>query len=471
MSDSVESLSVLVVEDDAGVRSSIALNLQHAGYAVRQAEKGEEALTLLKDESFDIVLCDLNMPGMDGMTFISRCKESSAECAIILMTAFGSSDLVIQAMRAGAYDYLAKPFSGEELLLTLKKIEEREKLKHENAELKAAVQQRYSFSNIVAKSKAMLEIFETVKRLSNFNTTVLVSGESGTGKELLARAIHHNSPRRGQPFVAINCGAIPETLMESELFGHKKGAFTDATRDKRGLFEEASGGTIFLDEIGELPLHLQVKLLRALQEQQIRRVGDEEVISIDVRIIAATLRNLEDDIKSGRFRDDLFYRLNVVSIDIPPLRDRPEDIPLLAQSFIKKHNKKLGLSVKSVTPEAMKCLVNYGWKGNVRELENCIERALVLTEKDTLDLEVLPQQIRLAGEKTREDPSVGSLLADGNLSIKQKTRALEIALIRKALEKTKGNRTHAARILEISHRALLYKLKEYGFVSGDDENP
>lgn len=321
--------------------------------------------------------------------------------------------------------------------------------------------QKYSFSNIIAHSQSMKDIFETVKRLAHFNTTVLITGESGTGKELLARAIHHNSPRRGKPFIALNCGAIPEHLMESELFGHKKGAFTDATRDKKGLFEEAHGGTIFLDEIGELPLHLQVKLLRALQEQEIRRVGEEQGISIDVRVIAATLRDLEQDVKIGRFRDDLFYRLHVVSIHLPPLRERREDIPPLVEFFQKKTAKKLGIECKQISKEALECLTKYNWRGNVRELENCIERAMVLTETEDIDLESLPENIR-ASFYQQEGIIELTDSSDNNLSIKQRTRALEISLILKALRKTRGNRTHAAKILEISHRALLYKIKEYG---------
>ncbi len=460
-------LSVLVVEDDSSLRTAVRLNLENAGYLVQEAEDGETALSFYSSRSFDLVICDLNMPGMDGISFISKCKERNPDPAIVLITAYGDSELVIKAMKAGAYDHLAKPFTGEELILTLRKIEERENLKSENEALKRALNQRYNFSSIVAKSKAMEDIFETVKRLSQFATTVLISGESGTGKELIAQAIHQNSPRKGAPFVAINCGAIPENLIESELFGHKKGSFTDATKDKKGLFEEADGGTLFLDEIGELPLHLQVKLLRALQEQQIRRVGDELVIPIDVRVIAATLRDLEDDVKEGRFRDDLYYRLNVVSIHIPPLRDRPEDIPLLIQSFIKKHNKRLGLGVTEVTPEAMKALLQHPWRGNVRELENCIERALVLTESASIDLDSLPDTIKNSTfRSTEKAPEM--TVDDDNLSIKQKTRDLELNLIHRALEKTKGNRTHAAKILEISHRALLYKLKEYGI--GGDKN-
>jgi len=453
-------LSVLVIDDDESVRDSIVVNLELAGYAVRPMSDGVSALELLATEPYTIVLCDLRMPKISGLEFIRRCKEVSPDTAVVLMTGFGNTEVAIEALRAGAYDYMSKPFEPEELVLTLRKIEEREKLRAENAALRSVITQKYNFSNIIAESAGMQQIFETVKRLANFSTTVLITGESGTGKELLAKAIHHNSPRRGKPFVAINCGAIPESLIESELFGHKKGSFTDATRDKKGLFEEADGGTIFLDEIGELPTHLQVKLLRTLQEQEIRRVGDEEPVSIDVRVIAATLRDLEEDVDRGRFRDDLFYRLNVVSIHIPPLRERVEDIPVLVEHFMAKHNKRLGLAIKRIEPEAMRCLVNAPWRGNVRELENCVERALVMTDTEAIDLESLTPQVRNAGEVLRS-AEVTPAIEDDNLSIKQRTRSLEIALITRALKQTKGNRTHAAKILEISHRALLYKLKEY----------
>jgi len=455
--------SVLLVDDDSEFCRALEINLKQAGYNARGVRSGAEALDAVRSESFDVVLCDLKLPGLDGLQLISSLRRILPDAGLVLMTAFGNIELAIQALRAGADDYLSKPFSFEQLLLSLKKIEERKRLLLENAELKSALSQKYSFSNIVAHSAVMKNIFETVRRLANFNTTVLITGESGTGKELLARAIHHNSPRRGKPFIAINCGAIPENLMESELFGHRKGAFTDATRDKRGLLEEAQGGTVFLDEIGEMAPHLQVKLLRAFQEQQIRRVGGEELIAIDVRVIAATLRNLEEDVKSGRFRGDLFYRLNVVTIDIPPLRERPEDIPVLVQHFLRKHNKRLNLKVSEVTPDAMKCMMRAKWRGNVRELENCIERALVLTESNKIDLDALPDHIRAlyADDEAGTEPAP---IPEDNISIKARTRALEITLIKKALQRTGSNRTRAAKLLEISHRALLYKLKEYGLV-------
>jgi len=317
-------------------------------------------------------------------------------------------------------------------------------------------------SKIVACSESMKKIFHLVERLSTFNTTVLITGESGTGKELIARAIHYNSPRKTQPFIAINCGAIPESLIESELFGHVKGSFTDASRDKKGLFAEADGGTIFLDEIGDLPQHLQSKLLRALQEQVIRPVGAEQDVQIDVRVVAATLKDLESEVQKNRFRDDLFYRLNVVSVHLPPLRERREDIPVLTKHFLEKHTRKLDLKIDTIEEKAMQCLLTYRWRGNVRELENCIERALVFNQSGILTADSLPQRIQAsitaAGEATFPDEEID----ENDLSIKRRTRALEIMLIKKVLMKTNGNRTHAAKILQISHRALLYKLKDYG---------
>jgi len=458
----MSEFSILIVEDDESVRRALTLNLEQAGYKIYGTGSPTEGLALQQEHSPQLIFCDFKLPEMDGFSFLKESRKVPGS-EVILMSAYSDPNTVTQAITEGAYDHLPKPFSGPELLLAVKKFELRERNRSVVRLQKSSAETtpRFHSGNIVAESVAMKDILATVRRLSSYSTTVLVSGESGTGKELVAQAIHQNSSRRGRPFVAINCGAIPEMLMESELFGHKKGSFTDATRDKKGLFEEANEGTLFLDEIGELPHHLQVKLLRALQEQQIRRVGDEEVISIDVRIIAATHRNLEDDVVEGKFRDDLFYRLNVVSLFIPPLRERTDDIPPLIQAFIKKQAKRLGLPAKTVTAEAMKMLTKYYWKGNVRELENCIERSLVLSESDFIDVDSLPDQVRNESDLSRTAASVVTI-SDENLSIKQKTRALEISLILAALGKTNGNRTHAAKILEISHRALLYKLKEYG---------
>jgi len=452
-------LRILVIDDDQEVRTSLQTVLETLGYATQTAATGEEGLHAIQREPFDLVLCDLRLPGASGLDVL---KHKASAVPVILMTAYGNADIATQAARGGAFDYISKPINPDDLIFTLRKFEDFERLKRENEALKASLSERYSFKNIVAQSESFKNVFETIKRLSPFNTTVMITGESGTGKELLARAIHESSPRKGKSFIAINCGAIPENLMESELFGHRKGAFTDASRDKKGLFEEASGGTLFLDEVGELPLHLQVKLLRALQEQTIRRVGDEQSIPIDVRLISATLRNLENDAQAGRFREDLLYRLNVVSVHLPPLRERVEDISLLIEHFLKKHSKRLGIPAKRVGADVMKVLLEYEWRGNARELENCIERALVLSREDQIGLESLPEQVTRAHEKRQQRASTDTIVQDDNLSIKQKTSALEIDLIQRALAKTGGNRTHAAKILEISHRALLYKLKEYG---------
>lgn len=448
-------LSVLIIDDDPEVNRSLELVLQTLGYTTATASSGDDGLSLIAQSSFDLVLCDLKLPGISGLDVL---KEASQKVPIILMTAYSNQEIAAQAAMCGAFDYIRKPIFPDDLMFTLQRFEEHEKLKRENRELKAKISERYSFKNIVARSESFKAVFDVIQRLSPFNTTVMITGESGTGKELIAHAIHESSSRKGKPFVAINCGAIPETLIESELFGHKKGSFTDASRDKKGLFEEAHGGTLFLDEIGELPLHLQVKLLRSLQEHSIRRVGDEHDIPIDVRVISATLRNLEEEVVLGHFREDLFYRLNVISIHLPPLRERPEDITILIEHFLHKHAKRLGIPEKSVPPDVMKALLSYTWRGNARELENCLERALVLSSGEALELDALPNYI-INSENTKSPHPHGD--NDPNLSIKQRTATLEIDLIQRALKQTNGNRTHAAKILEISHRTLLYKLKEY----------
>jgi two-component system response regulator AtoC len=447
---------VLIIDDDSEVNRSLGVVLQTLGYQTETALTGDEGIAHLASGSFDLVLCDLKLPGASGLDVL---RLHAKNVPIILMTAFSNQDIAGQAARCGAFDYIRKPIFPDDLLFTLRRFEEVEKLKRENQVLKATLSERYSFNNIIAKSESFAQVFEIIKRLSPYNTTVLITGESGTGKELIARAIHEHSPRKGKPFVAINCGAIPETLMESELFGHKKGAFTDASRDKKGLFEEADGGTLFLDEVGDLPLHLQVKLLRALQEQTIRRVGDENDIPIDVRVISATLRDLDEEMARGTFRDDLLYRLNVVSIHLPALRERPEDITILIEHFLKKHSKRLGIPEKTIPPEVLKTLVDYPWPGNARELENCLERALVLSDGEVIQLSALPSHI-VPDNAARRTSTV--LNDSDSLSIKEHTERLERDLITRALQHTNGNKTHAAKILEISHRTLLYKLKEYG---------
>jgi two-component system response regulator AtoC len=446
---------VLVVDDEENIRLVLRTLLKKHGYDVEVAEGGQAALVALDSFDPDVILTDVRMPRMGGLDLLAALKAKQHPATVIVMSAFGNVDLAIDAMKAGAYDYVSKPFKADEIVLALRKAEEREALRRENRALKEQIQKDNQFESILAKSREMLDIFRTISKIADFKTTVLVTGESGTGKELVARALHGRSARRSAPFVAINCGAIPENLLESELFGHKKGAFTDAGADRRGLFEEANGGTLFLDEIGELPLNLQVKLLRVLQEETIRRLGESKDVKIDARIVAATHRDLAADVKAGRFREDLYYRINVLPIAIPPLRSRREDVNLLIDHFIARNNARLGTRIRGVSPEARKQLLEYSWPGNVRELENTIERAMVLADSDILQPTDLPERVRDA-----LDP-VQVQLASGELSIKRTTAAIEQILIRRALQKTKGNRTRAADLLELSHRALLYKIKDY----------
>jgi two-component system response regulator AtoC len=402
------------------------------------------------------------MPKMDGLDFLNEAKKAGVDATIIMMSAYGTVDIAIEAIKLGAYDYISKPFKPDEVILTLKKAEERERLRRENELLRKEVKKEYSFENIISKNKQMQKIFEVITKVAQYKSTILITGESGTGKELVARALHYNSDRAQNPFVAVNCGAIPENLLESELFGHAKGAFTDAIRTKKGLFEEADGGTLFLDEIGELAPQLQVKLLRVLQEGEIRRIGESKPIQVDVRIVAATVKDLVKEVNEGRFRDDLFYRINVLPIHIPPLRERNEDVPLLTAHFIRKYSQVMSKNVVGIDSRALEALMNYKWYGNVRELENTIERAIVLADRENIEIENLPLEIQNFQEEIPLEP-----LAEEEYSIKKSSRFLEMNLIKKALKKTKGNHTHAAKLLEISHRALLYKIKEYGIIEDD----
>jgi len=445
---------VLVVDDEENLRLVLRTLLRRHGYEVETAPTGEEALTLVDSFGPDVVLTDVRMPKMGGLDLLATLKAKGNDATVIVMSAYGNMDLALEAMKAGAYDYVQKPFKPDEVVLALKKAEEREALRRENRALRDEIRKEHRFEDILAKSAKMQDIFRTIAKIAEYKTTVLITGESGVGKELVARAIHRRSKRSG-PFVAVNCGAIPENLLESELFGHKKGAFTDAIADRRGLFEEATGGTLFLDEIGELPLGLQVKLLRVLEDEKIRRLGETRDLQVDVRIVTATHRDLPSETKAGRFRDDLFYRLNVLPIHCPALRERREDIPLLIDHFLARNNARLGTSIRGLDTEARRLLYEYAWPGNVRELENTIERAMVLTEGDTITAQDLPERVREA-----RDP-VQMQLASGELSVKKTMRIIEEILIRRALQKTKGNRTRAAEILEISHRALLYKIKDY----------
>jgi two-component system response regulator AtoC len=463
---------VLIVDDEQNLRHMLQTLLKREGYEPVGVASVENAVKELEERPYDVVITDLRMPGQSGMDLVDWVRMRNLGATVVVMTAYGSRDIAIEAMKRGAYDYISKPFEADELVLLLRKAEERERLFRENQSLNRQIragggEPESGLGDLVARSRQMLELFRTVRKIAEFKTTVLIGGESGTGKELVARAIHRLSPRAAAAFIAVNCGAIPDTLLESELFGHRKGAFTDASRDRKGLFEEASGGTLFLDEIGELPLGLQVKLLRVLQEGEIRRLGDSQDIKVDVRVVAATARDLAAEVQRGAFREDLYYRLNVFTLGLPALRERREDIPLLVEHFIARMNARMGLAVAGASPEAMRMLVDYDWPGNVRELENCIERAIVLCEGSHIDIDVLPE--RIASTATTPAPeSLDAAPADGDLSIKRASRRSEEVLIRRALQKTRGNRTRAAELLEISHRALLYKIKEYGIIVGKD---
>ncbi|HEY5959737.1 MAG TPA: sigma-54 dependent transcriptional regulator [Polyangiaceae bacterium] len=446
---------VLVVDDEENIRIVLRTLLRRQGYEVETASSGEEALALLEGFGPAFVLTDVRMPKMGGLDLLATLRAKNHPATVIVMSAYGNLDLAIEAIQAGAYDYVQKPFKPEEIVLVLRKAEERETLRRENLALKEEIRKEHQFESILGKSASMVDMFRTIQKVAEFKTTALVAGESGVGKELVARALHERSKRHGR-FVAVNCGAIPENLLESELFGYKKGAFTDAQADRRGLLEEAHQGTLFLDEIAELPLALQVKLLRVLEDERIRRLGDTRDIQIDIRIIAATHRDLDTEVKAGRFREDLYYRLNVLSIRVPPLRERREDIHLLVEHFITRNNARLSTQIRGLDAEARRLLYEYGWPGNVRELENTIERAMVLCESDTITVVDLPERLK------KDDDPLSAQMNSGELSIKKTSRAIESILIRRALEKTRGNRTRAAELLEISHRALLYKLKDYG---------
>ncbi len=450
---------VLVIDDEKNMCHMLKTMLSKAGYSVETASGGEQALGIMERNGFDFVLCDIKMPGMDGLTFLEEAQKRFPEKTYIMMSAYGTLETALDAMKKGAYDYISKPFKTDEVLLTLKKAEERERLKKENISLKQQlekIEKRYSFGNIIARSEAMAQVFDLVEKVADHKTTVLITGESGTGKELIAKAIHTNGARSSGPLVCINCGGIPDNLLESELFGYKKGAFTDAVKDKPGKFQEADGGTIFLDEIGDLPLPLQVKLLRVLQEEEITPLGDVGSKKIDVRIIAATSKDLEKEVKEGRFREDLFYRINVLAIHLPPLRDRRGDIPLLVGYFIDVFNKKLNKNIEGLSSEAMPILMAYSWPGNVRELENVIERAVLLAPGRWITpAELPPHMTSPNGLSSFYDPQA-------TLSLKKASKQLERTLIEKALKLTKGNRSQAAKILEISRPILHAKIKEYG---------
>jgi two-component system response regulator AtoC len=448
---------VLVIDDEENMRHMLSALLKSEGYAAEAAADGRAGLDLLKTQAFDFVLCDIRMPGMDGLAFLTAAAGIKHGAVIIMMSAYGTVDTAIEALKQGAYDFISKPFKNDEIVLVLRKAEERERLRRENILLKkrlAGLEQSAGLGGLIGSSKAMQSVFQLAAKVAKHSTTVLITGESGTGKELVACGIHDRSGRAAQPFLAVNCGGIPDNLLESELFGHVRGAFTGADRDRKGLFEEADKGTLFLDEIGELPLSMQVKLLRVLQEQEIRRLGATVSRKVDVRIIAATARDLLEEVREGRFREDLFYRLNVVNIHLPPLRERIADIPALCEHFLDKFTISMNRpEIEGLSAQAMQRLLAHSWPGNVRELENVLERAMLMAEERLIQPDNLPEM--LAG--SREGHPLDLLL--GISSIKQGKQIVEQWLIERAMEATGGNKSRAAELLELSYPSLLSKLK------------
>jgi len=447
--------TVLVVEDEEKLRRVVELQLKAAGFEVEQAGSAEEGLKLADDA--DVILTDLRLPGMSGLEMLQKIREQDSHKPVIVMTAFGSIETAVEAMKAGAVDFLPKPFSLDHLMTVVNKALEVRSLREENRELRAELSQRYQFDNIIGRSGAMREIFATIERVGPTRATVLLCGESGVGKDMIARAIHQHSPRADKPFVKINCTALPENLMESELFGYEKGAFTGANVSKPGKFEQADTGTVFLDEIGDVPPGIQVKLLRILQEREFERLGSNKTRHVDVRVLAATNVDLRAALEQGAFREDLYYRLNVLPINIPPLRDRKEDIPFLARHFVEKLSKDLGSRVESISDSAIQRLAEYHWPGNVRELENVIERSLVLANEAVLE----PADIRLdLSAPPRSTAVTGNFLPDG-LTLD----AYEQSIIREALQRAHGNKSQAARLLGLTRNALRYRLTQMGIES------
>lgn len=444
--------AILVVDDDVEMRELVHDVLKSRGHQVTTAGSGQEVLTLLAQTEFDVVLTDLRMKGMEGTELLTEIKHLYPDIGVILMTAFGSVETAVEAMKRGASDYLTKPVKSEEIVRVVERAVREAVLRREVSRLRKEVHKEYSFHQILGKSKAIQAVFDLIRRVADSPTNVLITGESGTGKELVAKAIHYNSDRRDAPFIPVNCAAIPEQLLESELFGHMRGSFTDAKMDKRGLFEEAQKGTVFLDEISELPLLLQAKILRVIQEKEIRRVGATKPTSVDVRIIAATNLNLNEEVKAKRFREDLYYRLNVIEIKLPPLRERREDIPLLVDAFLKKCGEARGKELKGVSESALAMLIDYAWPGNVRELENVIERAVTLS----LGEKISPNDLPPAVQGARGDRRVLDEAAEKTLPLHE----IEKEYIKKILEKMGGNKYQAAHVLGIDRKTLYRKLGE-----------
>jgi two-component system response regulator PilR (NtrC family) len=457
---------ILVADDEKSMREFLDIMLKKEGYKVTLASNGEEVTKLIEKDIFDLALVDIRMPRQDGITALKKIKSISPETVVIMITAYASAETAIKAMKEGAYDYITKPFKIDEIKLIIQNALEKRHLQKENLLLKKVVRDRYHFENIIGQSSKMLELYDLLEKVAPTKTNILITGESGTGKELAAKAIHYNSSRKDKPFVTLNCGAIPESLIESELFGHMKGAFTDAISTKKGLFEVADEGTLFLDEISELPLMMQVKLLRVLQDREFKRVGGTEDIRVDVRIISATNKDIEEAVREKQFREDLFYRLNVIQIKIPSLRDRKEDIPLLASHFLKKYSEDLGKQITQISPEALRVLVQYDYPGNVRELQNIIERAVALETSRELTVQNLNSYIDEQLPLKRKP--IDLEIPEEGVDLEKIVEDVERTLLLKALGRTKGIKKKAAELLHINFRSMRYRLEKYGLNNGDE---
>lgn len=456
---------LLVVDDEPSMREFLDIMLSQEGYQVSTASTGEEAFKIYRSQEYDLILTDVKMPGMSGLDLIREIHSLDSQVPIIAVTAYASADDALRAVREGAYDYLSKPFQVEDLRIIIKNALETRRLRKENLALKRSVQDQGNFANIVGKSAQMQEVFNFVQKVAPSKAGVLIIGESGTGKELIAKAIHSNSPRCDKPFITINCTAIPENLLESEMFGHQRGSFTGAISNKPGLVEMAHTGTLFLDEVGEIPLSIQAKLLRFLQEHEFRRVGSTDEKKIDVRVIAATNKKLEKELEKGNFREDLYYRLNVIRIHLPPLRERDEDIPILVDHFVRKFSAQQGKKIEKVSSLAMRVLCNYNFPGNVRELENIIERCVTLEPSDQLTAEYLPP--KLTESSSVPSPSGDFDIPPDGIELDRALDNMERKLITRAMEITGGNRSRAARLLGISFRSLRYRLVKLGMETED----
>jgi two-component system response regulator PilR (NtrC family) len=453
-------VNLLIVDDEASLRDFLSIVFEEEGWRVETAASLAESRAALAKHEPDLILCDLMLPDGSGIELVREVKAASPSIAVIMITAHTSTKSAVEALKAGAFDYIAKPFDIDELKIIVRNAVERKELEDENLHLRTALEERFTFSNIIGRSARMQEIFSVIQRIAKNTSTVLISGDSGTGKELIARAIHYNSGRRGK-FVSINCGALPETLLESELFGHERGAFTGAIREKRGLFHEADRGTIFLDEIGETSTAMQIKLLRVLQDHVVRRVGSNSETQVEVRVIAATNRDLAESIRAGTFREDLFYRINVIPITLPPLRQRREDIALLVEHFISKYCKSMEVSPKRISSDAMRSIEKYHWPGNVRELENVVERMIALEPSDVLTTKSLPEHVLLGGTI----PDMSFDLPPEGIALEDHLEGIGKIFMLKALERSGGVQTQAAELLHMSFRSFRYYAKKYNLIA------